>query len=336
MLHERHVLVSGGVEYDVGTLCLENAFQTYGIANRSDLYVQIQLVVILPQKLLLDGVGIVFVYVQNDKTLGLALGNLAAKLAADRSATARDQHGFACVVRLGGIVIDDERIAEQEVFDVNLAQTATHVGVFLGILAHFLDGVVVHFDLAARLAEEGIQLGGTLGGDVGKRDEDFFDRHSAQMRETLCLAVNLKAEDAGTDLGRVIFDKAQGLVVRAGVERQLLGKTRTDLAGTHDRDADLVHVFGTVGGLFVRTLVLMVELIAETVGQGYEIIACDDVYDLKKSHVTAHGLGKQENDHACQRAENHVRNDDAKIRADVGISPYVSINGQEETSACQH
>jgi len=108
MLHQGNVLVGSGVKNYIGTVFLKNLFQSDPVADRKNLDLQIQCFTVTETKLLLNVVGTVFVYIQNDQETGIHRGNLPTELASDRTAAAGYQDGFVMVV---GFDATDDAVA---------------------------------------------------------------------------------------------------------------------------------------------------------------------------------------------------------------------------------
>ena len=123
VFHKRHMFVRCRVEHDIRMISLHNTLHTPGIAHGSDQRHQIKPRVFPPQ-LLLDGIGIIFINVENDQHRRFGLGDLAAELAADGSAPARYQDGLAFQCGEDLVVVDLYLGAAQQVRDLHVAQLA--------------------------------------------------------------------------------------------------------------------------------------------------------------------------------------------------------------------
>ena len=107
MLHKRNVLVCGSVENHVRSVQTEHTVKSRNVTHRSYFNYDIQLVLIKTDKLLLDGVGVIFINIEDNKSFWLAFCYLTAQLASNRSASARYKYGLAVVILLGGGIVDD-------------------------------------------------------------------------------------------------------------------------------------------------------------------------------------------------------------------------------------
>ena len=85
VLHERHMFVGRGVEDDIRMIGLHDALNASCIADGPDEGHQVE-PRIRPLQLLLDGVSVVFIDIEDDQRRRIGFGDLAAELAADGSA----------------------------------------------------------------------------------------------------------------------------------------------------------------------------------------------------------------------------------------------------------
>ena len=94
VLHERHMFMRGGVEDDIRMIFLHDALHASCVAHGSDQRHQVELRT-CPLQLLLDGVGVVLIDIEDDQHPRIRLGDLPAELAADGTAAARHQDGLS-------------------------------------------------------------------------------------------------------------------------------------------------------------------------------------------------------------------------------------------------
>ena len=94
------MLMRGCVEYDFGSVCGKFSIKTLFIPYRADFNRKIQLFPVFADKLLLNIVGIVLVYVKNNKLYGGTYCYLSAKLASDRASAARYKYYLSVIVAL--------------------------------------------------------------------------------------------------------------------------------------------------------------------------------------------------------------------------------------------
>ena len=119
-LHQRNVLVGRRVEHDVRPIHLKQAVNFFLISYGGDLHPQVQPVAPYTPQLLLDIISVVLVNIQNDELLGLIFGDLAAKLAADRTATAGHQHGLPLQEIPQDRRIQLHRLSAKEIFYLHI------------------------------------------------------------------------------------------------------------------------------------------------------------------------------------------------------------------------
>ena len=77
-LHERDMLVRGGVEHDLGTVALHQAHESRAVADRADLDREVKVRTVSEFQLLLNVVGVILIDVEDDELLGGIFRDLAA------------------------------------------------------------------------------------------------------------------------------------------------------------------------------------------------------------------------------------------------------------------
>ena len=92
VLHQRHMFMRRCMEHHVRLIAREQAVHLFGIAHRGDAYIQLERTAVAALQLLLDGIGAVFINIQNDEPLWPAGRDLAAQLRTDGTAAARHHH----------------------------------------------------------------------------------------------------------------------------------------------------------------------------------------------------------------------------------------------------
>ena len=115
-LHQRHVLVRRGMEHDVRPILSEDHIHAVFVADGADHNGQVK-VRIIPQKLLLDIIGVILIDLKDHKLLRLVLRDLPAELAADGASAARDQDRFAAQESGDVGQIDLDAVTPQKVED---------------------------------------------------------------------------------------------------------------------------------------------------------------------------------------------------------------------------
>ena len=123
------------VEHHIRVQALKQGVHFFGIAHRGDVHFQVQLGAVAARQLLLDGIGAVLVDIHDNQALGPAGCDLTAQLAADGTAAARHQHGFAAHQAAGGIGQFHFRPA-QHVLHFHVAHTGEEI---LAVRDHFHD-----------------------------------------------------------------------------------------------------------------------------------------------------------------------------------------------------
>ena len=94
VLHEGDVLMRGGMIDDLGMILLKHLEDTPAVADGTDEDHQIQIRILLSQ-FQLDGVGVVFVDIEDDQLLRVVARDLTAELRADAPSPARDKDDLA-------------------------------------------------------------------------------------------------------------------------------------------------------------------------------------------------------------------------------------------------
>ena len=121
VLHQRNMLMCCCVINHIRTVGFEHLIDSSAVPDRTDQHFQIQLGVFIPQ-FQANGMGIIFINIENDQLLGIVLGDLSAKLAADRSAAARYQNDLALNEAVNLIHIYLDRLTTQQVLNGHILQ----------------------------------------------------------------------------------------------------------------------------------------------------------------------------------------------------------------------
>ena len=98
MFHKRHMLMGGGIDYNIRRIGLEDSPKALLVCYGNNLYSEIQFVSILHLQFLLDIIGAVFIHIQHHQLPGPDLGDLAAQLGTDGAAAAGNKHRLAPVM----------------------------------------------------------------------------------------------------------------------------------------------------------------------------------------------------------------------------------------------
>ena len=92
MLHQGHVLVGCGVEYNLGPVLGKHLVQLLFIPNGGNFHLQIQPRAVGDAQLLLNIISVILINVQNNQLFRVHFCDLAAQLAADGAAPSGHQH----------------------------------------------------------------------------------------------------------------------------------------------------------------------------------------------------------------------------------------------------
>ena len=123
VFHERHMLVGRSVEDDVRMIRLHDALHASCIADGPDEGHQVE-PRIRPPQLLLDGIGIIFIYIEDDQRLRIGFGDLPAELAADGSAAPGHQDVLPFQSGQDLVIIDLYLGAPQQVGNLHVPELA--------------------------------------------------------------------------------------------------------------------------------------------------------------------------------------------------------------------
>ena len=108
--------------YNIRLVGLKDLVNPLGITNRSYQHHQIHFRV-LSLKLLLDIVGIVLIYIKDNKLLGLMSRNLSAQLRADGSAATCHHHNLAAYIACNGINVNSNGISSKKVLYLHITES---------------------------------------------------------------------------------------------------------------------------------------------------------------------------------------------------------------------
>ena len=121
LLHEGHMLVGRRVEDDVRSVLFDDRVDPLRVPHRADKGHQMEVVIFSPQ-LLLDLVGIIFVYIEDDQRLRSGRGDLPAQLAPDGAASSGD-HDHLILEHFHDLtVVDLDLGSPEEVCDLHIPQ----------------------------------------------------------------------------------------------------------------------------------------------------------------------------------------------------------------------
>lgn len=184
VLHQRHMLVRCRVIDDVRPVLAHHMVDAGCVAHGTDQRHEVELGVIMLQ-LLLDIICVIFIYVKYNQFTRMRLGDLAAELAADRSAAPCDEDGLARDSLKDLVVVDLDLGAAQQVDDLHLAELAD-----ADLAVHELVNPRYGLELAARILADIQDLFSVL--CVERRDR------KNNMRDTVLLC-HLRNHFASSD-----------------------------------------------------------------------------------------------------------------------------------------
>ena len=241
-LHQRHVLVRRRVEDDVGPVALEDLAQPAAVAHvgeHRDAGAEAALV----DELALDVEERALGLVDHHDPRRLGARELAAELGADRAAGAGDEHGLVLDVRGDRFDVDLDRLAAEQVLDLDRADLLGEVEIAGDQLVQPRQRLHRHVLLAGHLGDPRA----LLAGGRGDGDQQLVGPPVAeQVRQLVARAEHPNPVQAQVLLARVVVDQPDRRVAEVGraqhlLQHQLGGIARADddhlLAARHDRAA---------------------------------------------------------------------------------------------------
>src|SRR5690606_10053187 len=251
LLHERHVLVSSGMEDDVGAVAVEDVVEPGAVLDGTDDAVVPDLGPVAVE-LSFERVDAVLAVAEEDQVGGVEAADLPHQLGADGAAGAGDHHALAAQVAVDAVGVELHGGPAEEVVDVYLADPP-QVDAPGQHLVHAGDDLVGQVGTRpTHLLDDVAYLVAALGGDG---DEHLVDlalgdhllgvRHAAQHRH---------AGHALTHLAGVVVEERDRLHAGLRVAQQLAHDQGTGLAGSHHQHA-LAEVGAYDGGLVVLVTV---------------------------------------------------------------------------------
>ncbi len=124
VLHQRHMLVRGGVEDHLGPKALEHLMDAVVVTHRGDDGLHVERFAVAALQFLLQVIDGVFIHIQQHQQLGLGFGQLPAQFTADGAAGTSDHHRLALVEGLHVLVLQGNRLAEQQILNIDVAHQA--------------------------------------------------------------------------------------------------------------------------------------------------------------------------------------------------------------------
>ena len=120
VLHKRNMLVRSRVINDLRLYFRKDLFKAHSVAHRANQRLNIKLGM-SRFELIQNIVCVVFVNIKNDQLFRIVLCKLTAKLASDRSATARYEYDLVLNIIHYAVKIDLDRIATEKVLYIDLS-----------------------------------------------------------------------------------------------------------------------------------------------------------------------------------------------------------------------
>ncbi|MEJ2292310.1 MAG: hypothetical protein P8Y05_11435 [Deinococcales bacterium] len=234
LLHQRHMLVRGGVEHHLRPVGREHVIEPVAVLDGADDGPVAHLRP-LAVELALQGVDAVLAVAEEDELGRLEAADLAHQLRADRAAGAGDHHTLALDVAEDGVGVELDRRSPEQVADVHVADAA-HVDLARQHLVHVRDDLVAQ---ARRGVVDQVHHSPHAHA-VGRRhrDEDLVDLALAHDGTDVAQrAQHGHAGDAHALLVGGIVDEADGVHAGLGVAEQLADGLRAGLAGPDDQHA---------------------------------------------------------------------------------------------------
>ena len=230
-LHQRHVLVGGGVEDDVGLEALHHLEHPVALLavgeNRLD-----PGEVPLGGELAVDLEEVVLGVIEQDQQPRSDPGDLARELGADRAAGSGDQDDPVTQVGADAIELDHHGLAAEHVLDLDLAQLSGQLDAAAKQLEDRRQGA--HADVA--LARRGDHLAADRAGSRRDGDDHLGRLELVQdSTEIIGPAEDLEPEQPHPQLARVVVDEADR-VAELRVEPELADDHLAARAGADHED----------------------------------------------------------------------------------------------------
>ena len=225
------MLVRRRMEHDFRPVLAEHHIEARRITHRTDQNDKVQRR-IFPLELHLDVIRIVFINIKNQKLLRIALRNLPAQLAADRSAAARHHDDLAGNILADLVDVDLDRLAPQKILNLHLLELAD-TDVFVDQLVHTRN--CLH--LALRRAADLEDLLSNLRAATRDRIDDFVDIILLDhFRNVIPVADNAHAAKHFPELRRVVVDQADDTARKELAVRKFADQHSARFAGADDHD----------------------------------------------------------------------------------------------------
>ena len=203
-LHQRHVLVGGGVEDDARLEALHHLEHPVRLLAVGEHRLDVGEVALLDH-LAVDLEEVVLGVVEHHQQPRLDPGDLAAELGADRAAGAGDEDDAVAQVGADAVELAHDRVAAEHVLDPHLAQLLVELDAAAQQLEHGRQGA----DADLALAAGGDDPGAHGPGRRGDRDHDLVGLGLVEdLGDLLGRAEHLEPEHPHPPLARVVVDEA--------------------------------------------------------------------------------------------------------------------------------
>ena len=169
VLHEGDVLVGRGMIDDLGMILLKNLEDTPAIADRADEDHEVQVRILLAQ-FQLDGIGVVFVDIEDNELLGIMPRNLTAELRADAPSPAGDEDDLAVDEVENLAQIRGDGLAPQKVLDGDVLEFRNG-----NLTRHQLIHPRQDFQLRTGLVADAEDLFSVFAGHTGHGEDNLGD-----------------------------------------------------------------------------------------------------------------------------------------------------------------
>ena len=232
VLHEGDVLMGSGVVDNLGMVLLKDLEDTAAVADGADQGHKVQVRILFPQ-FQLDGVGVVFIDIEDDELLRMMTGHLAAELRADASPTACDEDNLAVDEVINFMKVRGNGLASQKVLDGDVPEFRDR-----DLVIHQLIHARKHFDFAAGLVADAEDFLPVLPRHTWYGEEDLRDLILLDILEDrLSPAHDGDALDGAVPFVLVIVDDADGFVIQLVRGFQVTQEHPSGFPGTDDHDA---------------------------------------------------------------------------------------------------
>ena len=235
------MLVGRRVKDHLRAVGVEDLLQPLLVPDGGDLHAHVQGITVFIQQVVLQFIGGVFRDIHDHQPRGPVFGDLAAQLGADGTAAACDQHGLAADEGGDTGVVQRDRLAAQQVFDLHLADGGGIAPAALRIDGG--DGIAQHMDAASRSGAQLQNFPAALRRQVLDGHDDVGHRRVAQqIADLVDGAENGDAVDALVPLFGGIVNDAVRLEAAVNVVVQLAEQGGARGAAAHDGGIGLPHL----------------------------------------------------------------------------------------------